>query len=74
MAGDVDSDKPVDPATERELQDTMDQALREMQNENTASLARYLRGNYKAFRKVGFSRKESFTFTALLFQTLLAHG
>lgn len=73
MAGDMD-DKPVDPATEREIKDTMDEAIEEMRNEGVASLAKYIHSNYAAFRKQGFNRKNSFTLTAILFQNLLAHG
>lgn len=67
-------DKPVDPDTERELQDTMEQVVKDMRDEGITQLAKYMRSNYKAFRKQGFTRKESFTFTALLFQNLLIHG
>lgn len=65
-------DKPVDPATEKELQDAMDKAVSDMRDENVVSLAKYMGSNYKAFRKYGFSRKQAFTLTALLFQRLLA--
>jgi len=74
MAGDVDSDKPVDPATERELKATMDQAVEDMRNEGMTSLAKYMHSNYTAFRKAGFNRKNSFTLSVILFQNLLAHG
>lgn len=73
MAGDMD-DKPVDPATEREIKDTMDEAIEDMRNEGMVSLAKYVRNNYVTFRKAGFNRKNSFTLTVILFQNLLAHG
>jgi hypothetical protein len=75
MAGEMDSgDKPVDPDTERELQATMNEAVDTMRDEGIAQLARYMKSNYQAFRKEGFSRKNAFTFTILLYQSLLAHG
>lgn len=74
MGGGVDSDKPVDPETEREVQSAMDNAVEDMRDEGAASLARYLRNSYTAFRKQGFSRRHAFTFTVILFQNLLAHG
>ena len=75
MAGEMDSDKPVDPETESAIRDAMDQAIDDMHNEGIIQLARYMKNNYQAFRKQGFSRKNSFTFTILLYQSILAsHG
>lgn len=70
----MDSDKPVDPQTERELQDTLNQAVDDMRDEGITQLAKYMKNNYRAFRKQGFSRKNSFTFTVLLYQSMLHHG
>jgi hypothetical protein len=70
----MDSDKPVDPDTAREVQDAMDEAMKEMRDEGVTQLARYMKSNYTAFRKQGFSRKQSFSFTILLYQNLLLHG
>ena len=70
----MDSDKPVDPATEQELKDTMDKAIEDMRNEGVESLAKYMYSNYRSFRRNGFSRRNAFTLTALLFQNLLVRG
>ena len=70
----MDSDKPVDPDTEREIQAAMDKSVKDMRDEGVTQLAKYMRSNYKAFRKQGFTRKEAFGFTAILFQNLLSHG
>lgn len=70
----MDGDKPVDPEIELEIQEAMDKATEDMRDENATSMAKYMMSNYKAFRKQGFSRKHSFAFTVILFQSLLAHG
>lgn len=74
MAGEMDSDKPVDPEIEQEIRAAMDKATDDMRDEGIASLARYMKKNYEAYRKEGFNRKNSFTFTILLYQSLLQHG
>jgi hypothetical protein len=74
MAGEMDSDKPVDPETESVIRDAMGQAIDDMRDEGITQLAKYMRNNYQAFRKQGFSRKNSFTFTVILYQSLLYHG
>lgn len=74
MGDNVDGDRPVDPDTEREVQDTMDKAVEDMRDEGSASLAKYAGNSYRAFRKQGFTRKQAFTLTAVLFQSLLPRG
>jgi hypothetical protein len=73
MGGSVD-DKPVDPETEREVQAAMDKATEDMRAEGITSIAVYMSNTYKAFRKHGFSRKQAFSFTIVLYQSLLVHG
>jgi hypothetical protein len=67
-------DKPVDPETEREVQAAMDKATDDMRAEGIASVARYMRTSYDSFRTQGFNRKQAFSFTLMLYQSLLIHG
>jgi cell division protein FtsI/penicillin-binding protein 2 len=70
----MDSDKPVNDDTEREVQEALDEAFKEVRDEGVAQLAKYMKSNYTAFRKQGFSRKNAFTFTIILYQNLLTRG
>lgn len=74
MAGEMDSDKPVDPEIELAIREAMDKATEDMRDEGITSLAKYMKKNYDAYRELGFSRKNSFTFTVLLYQSVLQHG
>lgn len=67
-------DQGLDPETEQELRDTMDEAQRNARNDGMLEMARYIRRNYAMFRSQGFSRKQAFTLTAVLYQVMLAKG
>lgn len=69
-----DDDTPLDPETERELRDTMDQAGRDVREDGMLDTAKYIRRNYLIFRAQGFSRKQSFQMTSMLYQLMLMRG
>lgn len=62
----------LDPETEKTLRDAMTQAEQDVRSDGVASMAAYMRQTYEAFRKTGFTRRQSFSFTALLYQSLLS--
>lgn len=64
-------DNQLDPETEKELRAAMDSAAQEERKGNTVELAQYMRDNYLAYRAKGFSRKQAWTFTILLYQNLI---
>jgi len=70
----VDDDTPLDPETERELRDTMDQAGRNAREDGMLEMAKYLRRQYLLFRTQGFSKRQSFQMTSYLYQVMLMRG
>lgn len=69
-----EDDTPLDPETERELRDTMDQAGRDVREDGMLDTAKYIRRNYLIFRAQGFSRRQSFKMTSMLYQLILMRG
>lgn len=67
----MDDDR-IDPETEKALRDAMDEAEKDVRLDGITSMAAYMRQSYEAFRKTGFNRKQSFSFTVLLYQNLLS--
>jgi len=70
----VDDEGKLDPETEKSIEDVMDQAVREVRDDGITDIAAYMRRTYEAFRKLGFSRRQSFSFTILLYQSLISRG
>lgn len=64
-------DDRIDPETEKALRDAMDQAEQDVRKDGVTSMAAYIRQTYEAFRKTGFNRKQSFSFTVLFYQSLI---
>jgi hypothetical protein len=67
-------DEQLDPETEKALRDAMDEAADEVRDDGITNMAAYMRRSYEAFRKCGFSRRQSFSFTMVLYQSLLSRG
>ena len=67
-------DNRLDPETEKAVREAMDQAELDVRNDGILGMVLYLRTTYKAFRKSGFSKKQSQAFTELLYRSLLIRG
>lgn len=71
---DDDNDTPLDPETERELRETMEQAGRDAREDGMLDMAKYVRRQYVCFRAQGFTRRQAFQMASMLYQLLLVRG
>lgn len=66
-----DEESQVSPETEAEIRDAMREGASNEQQDSIDNMAKLMRRYYVSFRARGFSRKQAFTFTALVFQRML---
>lgn len=66
-----DPDRDLDAETQREIQAALDKGAMSAHDDGIRDMAVILRKHYRTYRYFGFSRRQSFAFTAMFYQAML---